>query len=102
MAGVVYNPCPHHVHKRSVFPRMFALILEFLSTIFVLIQNRSFMKQITGLILLIVSTMLANGQTSAPQFNFIDYQRSIPRISDVLKKKEDTLMKQFREQKTHY
>ena len=39
----------------------------------------------------------AEAQTSAPSFNFIDYQRSFPRISDALKHKEDTLMKQFRE-----
>jgi murein L,D-transpeptidase YafK len=38
-----------------------------------------------------------NAQTSAPVFNFIDYQRSFPRFSDALKHREDTLMKQFRE-----
>lgn len=27
--------------------------------------------------------------------NFLDYQRSIPKISDMMKRKEDTLMKQF-------
>jgi murein L,D-transpeptidase YafK len=38
---------------------------------------------------------MMNGQTAAPSFNFIDYQRSFPRISDALKRKEDTLRKQF-------
>jgi murein L,D-transpeptidase YafK len=39
----------------------------------------------------------AQSQTSAPSFNFIEYQRSFPRFSDALKRREDTLMKQFRE-----
>ncbi len=33
------------------------------------------------------------------QFNFIDYQRSIPAYQRCAEEKEDTLMKQFREQK---
>jgi murein L,D-transpeptidase YafK len=37
------------------------------------------------------------GQTSVASFAFIDYQKSFPRISDALKRKQDTLMKQFRE-----
>ncbi|MHA4810285.1 L,D-transpeptidase family protein [Flavitalea flava] len=36
-------------------------------------------------------------QTSTPAFHFIDYQRSIPKIGDLLKRKEDTLSKQFKE-----
>lgn len=36
-------------------------------------------------------------QTSASSIHFIDYQRSIPKISDLLNRKEDTLMKQFKE-----
>lgn len=36
-------------------------------------------------------------QTANSNFNFIDYQKSFPRISDVASRKEDTLMKQFRE-----
>ena len=39
----------------------------------------------------------ARAQNAAPAFNFLDYQRSIPRISDMLRRKEDTLMKQFQE-----
>jgi murein L,D-transpeptidase YafK len=42
---------------------------------------------------------MVKGQTSAPVFTFMDYQRSFPRFSDALKRKEDTLMKQFREKK---
>src|SRR3569833_333041 len=44
--------------------------------------------------------MVSNGlyaQTSASSIHFIDYQRSIPKISDLLNRKEDTLMKQFKE-----
>lgn len=38
-----------------------------------------------------------SAQTSASSLHFIDYQRSIPKIGDMLNRKEDTLMKQFRE-----
>ena len=38
-----------------------------------------------------------SAQNSASQIHFIDYQRSIPKIGEVLRRKEDTLMKQFRE-----
>ena len=41
----------------------------------------------------------ASAQTAATSINFIDYQRGFPRINDALKKKEDTLMKQFEEKK---
>ena len=47
-----------------------------------------------GLILPVISLQ---AQTAASSVNFIDYQRSIPRVSDLLKRKEDTLMKQFQE-----
>ena len=36
-------------------------------------------------------------QTSISTIHFIDYQRSIPKIGELLHRKEDTLMKQFRE-----
>ncbi|RYY18239.1 MAG: hypothetical protein EOO04_24430 [Chitinophagaceae bacterium] len=51
------------------------------------------------LFLLIISGCFATvkGQTSVASFAFIDYQKSFPRISDALKRKQDTLMKQFRE-----
>jgi murein L,D-transpeptidase YafK len=41
----------------------------------------------------------ASAQTAAASYNFIDYQRTFPRINDALKKKEDTLMKQFEEKR---
>ena len=41
----------------------------------------------------------ASAQTAATSINFIDYQRGFPRINDAMKKKEDTLMKQFEEKK---
>lgn len=37
----------------------------------------------------------AQAQTSVTSVNFLNYQRSFPKISDVMKRKEDTLMKQF-------
>jgi murein L,D-transpeptidase YafK len=36
-------------------------------------------------------------QTSAPTIRFIDYQRASPKMGDILHRKEDTLMKQFKE-----
>lgn len=41
----------------------------------------------------------ASAQTVAASINFIEYQRSFPRINDALKHKEDTLMKQFRDKR---
>ncbi|MDR3712477.1 MAG: hypothetical protein P4L51_06655 [Puia sp.] len=38
-----------------------------------------------------------SAQNSVSAFAFIDYQRSIPKINEILKRKEDTLMKQFAE-----
>ena len=98
MSGLAFR-YSHPVHKRSAFSANDCFNFRIFEHYFRFNTDRLFMKQITGLILLIMSTILVNGQTSAPRFNFIDYQRSFPRISDVLKKKEDTLMKQFREQK---
>ncbi|MBC7850610.1 MAG: L,D-transpeptidase family protein [Chitinophagaceae bacterium] len=52
---------------------------------------------IAGLLLLGVFQGICQSQTSAN--SFIDYQRSFPRISDALKRKQDTLIKQFEEKK---
>ncbi|MEP7280304.1 MAG: L,D-transpeptidase family protein [Bacteroidota bacterium] len=41
----------------------------------------------------------ATAQTAAPDFNFVSYQRSFPVFNDALKRKEDTLVKQFEEKK---
>jgi murein L,D-transpeptidase YafK len=51
------------------------------------------------LIAAIILAKTGSAQTAATGFNFIDYQRSFPKISDVLKRKEDTLMKQFQEKR---
>lgn len=52
-------------------------------------------------LLIVILTLLVAGsvsaQTAASTFNFIEYQRSFPRIGDALKRKQDTLMKQFRD-----
>ncbi|MFI5154679.1 MAG: L,D-transpeptidase family protein [Chitinophagales bacterium] len=37
-------------------------------------------------------------QTASYSINFLDYQRSIPKISELMKRKEDTLIKQFKAQ----
>ena len=38
----------------------------------------------------------AHAQTAAASYTFMDYQKSIPKITDVVKRKEDTLSKQFK------
>lgn len=47
----------------------------------------------TALVVLACAPVIA--QTSSPAYTFIDYQRTIPKITDILKRKEDTLKKQF-------
>src|SRR6266567_1490338 len=41
-------------------------------------------------------------QTAAPSFAFMEYQRSFPSFNDAMKRKEDTLMKQFEEKKLQW
>jgi len=43
----------------------------------------------------LLSATSSKAQTSASSIHFIDYQRSIPKIGEVMNRKEDTLMKQF-------
>jgi len=45
----------------------------------------------------LLSVIPSLAQTAVSSVNFLDYQRSIPKISDVMKRKEDTLMKQFKD-----
>jgi murein L,D-transpeptidase YafK len=55
--------------------------------------------------LLIIGLMLSifcGAQTASSNFTFIEYQKSFPRISEALKRKEDTLMKQFEEKKLQW
>lgn len=60
------------------------------------------MKQTTALIFTLFCALMVNGQNAASVFSFLDYQRSFPRFSEALKKKEDTLMKQFRQKKLEW
>lgn len=55
------------------------------------------MKAPIALIFILFCSALVHSQNAASVFSFIDYQRSFPRFSEALKKKEDTLMKQFRD-----
>src|SRR5687767_6215757 len=59
----------------------------------------NFMKKLTVLTCIFLCALVVNGQSAASVFSFIDYQRSFPRISDALKRKEDTLRKQFFQKK---
>jgi murein L,D-transpeptidase YafK len=60
------------------------------------------MKQLTALIYIMFCAIIVNAQTAASVFSFLDYQRSFPRFSEALKRKEDTLMKQFRDKKLEW
>jgi murein L,D-transpeptidase YafK len=46
-------------------------------------------------IICISSVLHSAAQTAASSFSFIDFQKSNPKITDLLKRKEDTLHKQF-------
>ncbi|HEY4289731.1 MAG TPA: L,D-transpeptidase family protein [Puia sp.] len=50
----------------------------------------------------ILSIGKVSAQTSISTIHFIDYQRSIPKVGDMLHRKEDTLMKQFKEKGLTY
>jgi murein L,D-transpeptidase YafK len=47
--------------------------------------------------ILLSPSFSAHAQTSVTSVNFLNYQRTFPKISDVMKRKEDTLMKQFQQ-----
>ena len=51
------------------------------------------------LTVVLTTAIRGQAQTAAAAFNFIEYQKSFPRISEALKRKEDTLVRQFREKK---
>ena len=53
-------------------------------------------------IIIIFLSLGGRSQTSASNFTFIEYQKSFPRINEALKRKEDTLMKQFHEKKLQW
>src|SRR5882724_2076163 len=48
-----------------------------------------------GLILSAMGLFAQTASTQTYSVSFLDYQRSIPKISEMMKRKEDTLMKQF-------
>ena len=55
------------------------------------------MRKVLFYLVFILFSIIATAQPSAPDFSFLDYQKSFPKISDVLNRKEDTLLKQFKE-----
>jgi len=60
------------------------------------------MIRFSVLLVLIGICCSAGAQTAAPDFNFVSYQRSFPVFNDALKRKEDTLVKQFEEKKLQW
>lgn len=57
------------------------------------------MRRCFSLLLAVSLSLVSQAQSYTPSYNFVDYQKSFPRISDALNRKEDTLMKQFQEKK---
>src|ERR1700712_2913675 len=60
------------------------------------------MIRLLSLLILLAVFCTAGAQTSASEFNFVNYQRSFPVFNEALKRKEDTLMKQFAEKKLQW
>lgn len=57
-------------------------------------RNKPMLRAIP-FILLLCSSIWTVGQTSAQNITFVDFQRTYPKINEVLLRKEDTLRKQF-------
>lgn len=57
------------------------------------------MKGTFFITIFLLGGMYLAAQSVSPTYSFIDYQKSFPRISDALNRKEDTLMRQFQEKK---
>ncbi len=55
------------------------------------------MKVLFAISLALFACFNVEAQTSSASFAFVDYQKSFPRINEALRRKQDTLMKQFRE-----
>jgi len=53
-------------------------------------------KRFSFLLLIVICYVNGAAQGSAISYTFIDYQKSIPKITDLLVRKQDTLMKQFK------
>lgn len=63
------------------------------------------MKSLAALILFFGSSVMAAAQTvsgAGTSFSFIDYQKTFPRPSEALQKKQDTLQKQFADKKLQW
>ena len=56
---------------------------------------RGFRRKLFCLLAIFFPVLGLLAQTSSYSVSFLDYQRSIPKISDLLKRKEDTLVRQF-------
>ena len=55
------------------------------------------MKNLFGLVITVLFCSTVFGQASVSSLSFLDVQRTLPRPSDALKRKEDTLQKQFKD-----
>lgn len=60
-------------------------------------NSQAMLKSFCTFPLFILCVFTAVSQTAVSSYTFIDNQRSNPKIQELLKRKEDTLMKQFRE-----
>jgi murein L,D-transpeptidase YafK len=53
-------------------------------------------KNTLAVLLLVITSHGIKAQSGSYSINFLDYQRSIPKIGELMKRKEDTLSKQFK------
>jgi TonB family protein len=71
-----------------------------------LVQSKSIMKNLLSFVILTFVVSAALTQPPTPRggvsYSFIDYQKSFPRPSEALKRKEDTLRKQFETKKLEW
>jgi murein L,D-transpeptidase YafK len=60
-------------------------------------ENRvTIMKRLFVFFIFLLGILAAEAQTAASSISFLDFQRTLPRPGDALKRKEDTLQKQFK------
>jgi murein L,D-transpeptidase YafK len=58
-------------------------------------NSNKLMSRIISLVLLVFTGVQVLAQTSAQNITFVDFQRTYPKINEVLLRKEDTLKRQF-------
>jgi murein L,D-transpeptidase YafK len=60
------------------------------------VNHVTIMKRLFVFLLFMAGMLAADAQTAATNISFLDFQRTLPRPGEALKRKEDTLQKQFK------